>query len=246
MRGQVLLSTVFLPAHDKFLATEMKNKKNKKWLYKWLVALVLMAPLVHAQTTLITESGREVIVHEDGSWEFASQDQFVTLPDGQRVRLNDDGSWIEDETTPPVQRALAPVQSRPFYSAVVFDVEELVIETRKEKVHKNTRTESNTVILISVEHDAGQTQAKTLTLNARDITLEDSSGTEYEILSVVPTQLTLQPGEEAYFEIRAYDSPGWRYGKHYEILLDAALTGTGEEVELEVPLSMAVNEQLEN
>jgi hypothetical protein len=224
----------------------MKNKK-------WLIALLLIFPVsqLMAQTTLMTDSGREVIVHEDGSWEFASEDQYVTLPDGQRVRLNPDGSWDEDDNAPaPVQRAVAPVtlqpqQSQPFYSPLEFGVEELAIEIHKEKVHKNTRTETNTVVLVKVELARGETSPRTLNLSRQGVLLEDSAGKEYDILSVLPERLTVQPGEESFFEIRAEDSPSWRLGKHYEIILDENLTGIGEEVELEVPLSMAVNKQLE-
>ena len=41
----------------------------------------------------MTDAGREVLLRDDGSWEYLSDDRFGTLKDGSRARLKSDGSW---------------------------------------------------------------------------------------------------------------------------------------------------------
>jgi hypothetical protein len=41
----------------------------------------------------ISDDGREVILKQDGTWEYRSSDRFASTEDGRRVRLKADGSW---------------------------------------------------------------------------------------------------------------------------------------------------------
>ena len=42
---------------------------------------------------LLSEAVATILVRDDGSWEYLSDDRFGTLSDGSRIRLKPDGSW---------------------------------------------------------------------------------------------------------------------------------------------------------
>ena len=63
----------------------------KKWFYIQIACLLPL--LVFGEQTILTDAGREVLLRDDGSWEYLSDDRFGTLSDGSRVRLKLDGSW---------------------------------------------------------------------------------------------------------------------------------------------------------
>ena len=67
------------------------------------IAYVQMAGLLSlpgfGDQRILTDAGREVLLRDDGTWEYLSDDRFGTLKDGSRARLQSDGSWeiVEDE-----------------------------------------------------------------------------------------------------------------------------------------------------
>ena len=58
-----------------------------------VILMTTIASVIGAEERLVTDDGREVLVHEDGSWEFILVDRYATAPDGQRILLQADGNW---------------------------------------------------------------------------------------------------------------------------------------------------------
>ena len=58
----------------------------KKILNIHLVFLLSLPGL--ADQRILTDAGREVLLKDDGSWTYLSDDRFGTLKDGSRARFN--------------------------------------------------------------------------------------------------------------------------------------------------------------
>ena len=63
----------------------------KKWFYIQIACLVPFS--VFGEQRILTDAGREVLIRDDASWEYLSDDRFGTLSDGSRIRLKPGGSW---------------------------------------------------------------------------------------------------------------------------------------------------------
>ena len=65
-----------------------------------LFLALLTANTLYADQKITSDDGREVLLNDDGSWQYRSSDRFATTSDGRRVRLKEDGRWSYDGNAP--------------------------------------------------------------------------------------------------------------------------------------------------
>ena len=157
---------------------------------------------VSANQQVITDDGREVLLKEDGHWEYRSTDRFANTEDGRRVRLKEDGSWSYTGNAP--LKSKAQVRT----SDLDIKLQKVVIETYKKKTQKSSRIKTQTVFYVQLNNSP---QAKTdIHIKASDISLievKDNNGKSYPVLSIKPGSPELQPGTETTLAVRAEKSP---------------------------------------
>ena len=61
----------------------------------FIVALATLGQLVLADQDVVSDDGREVRLHDDGTWSLLSRDRFATTQDGRRIKLMPNGQWVE-------------------------------------------------------------------------------------------------------------------------------------------------------
>ncbi len=54
---------------------------------------VLIPVGASAAEDVVSDDGREIRLHDDGTWSILSRDRFVTTRDGRRIKLSPDGKW---------------------------------------------------------------------------------------------------------------------------------------------------------
>jgi len=172
-----------------------------------LIALVtlLFTPISQAKTPkqeIINVDGREVILNDNGTWEFLSTDRYANTKDGIRVRLKEDGSWQ--------MIGNAPLQSKEQVRTTDLDLklQKVVIETYEKKVQKNTRIKTQTVFYVDLAFSS-QTK-KSITVSKDDIALieiKDNNGKNYPVVSIQPDDAQLQADTKTTLVIRAEKSP---------------------------------------
>ena len=170
-----------------------------------LTAVILLtATRSDAKTTgeVIIADGREVVLKDDGTWEFLSTDRYADTKDGIRVRLKEDGSW---QTIGNV-----PLQSKEQVRTTDLDInlQKVVIETFEKKVQKNTRIKTQTVFYLDMTYSP-QTK-NTITINEEDISLievKDNNNKNYPVVSIHPAGTRIQPNTKITLVIRAEKSP---------------------------------------
>ncbi|MGH1373142.1 MAG: hypothetical protein ACRBBW_13960 [Cellvibrionaceae bacterium] len=198
----------------------------KKTTLALLLGAVSTASLA-ADRNATGDDGREIILKENGGWEYRSSDRFATSEDGTRVRLKDDGQWEFIGNAPVINKEQVRTE------ALDVQLGDIVTEFYKEKIGKNTRHMSQTVfnLTIDVSSYGEGVDAKLSHFNLFDIT--DSRGNRYPVLSVSPQPKHLQAGSEYQVAIRVDGSPSGQFAvgvKYLNINVDKSVFGTQQDL----------------
>ena len=173
---------------------------------------------------LVTSDGREVILNDDGTWEFASQDRYATTPDGQQIQIKTDGSWTVVESTPPpaqtAQIADAPIplvtkNDQP--TNLVGNIEvasvqlsDAFVEEYKEKAgaqSKNVRTYRYINFILDVSlATSDQDSIGLKNFSPDDFVVTDNGGKRYDVISIEDTGIS-QPGRTAQLKVITNSAP---------------------------------------
>jgi len=182
-----------------------------------------------ANQDVITDDGREVLIRDDGTWEFRSTDRFANTKDGHRIRLKDDGSWQYVGN--------APLTSKQQIRTTVLDIKlgKVVIETHEKKVQKNTRSKSQTVFYLNLE--LSPLAKSNISINENDISrvkVKDSEDKEYPVLSIQAEPVILKPDSDTNVVVRVDGAPQWwKSVKSMEIIFKPGIFG------LQVPVTLS-------
>ncbi len=171
-----------------------------------LMVSFLMAPgqAQPAAQEVISDDGREVLLKEDGTWEFRSNDRFANTSDGRRVRLKADGSWQY------IGNALLSSKQQLRTTEIDIKLQKVVIETYEKKVQKNKRVKSQTVFFLDLSSSPQAQQDISIgEKNISNIKVNDSNGRDYPVLSIHPTSQIIKPGSRTSITVRVDGSPQW-------------------------------------
>ena len=201
-----------------------------------LISLLLLpgSNALSANQEVITDDGREVLLRDDGSWEFRSTDRFANTKDGQRIRLKDDGSWQYVGN--------APLTLKQQIRTTVLDIKlrKVIIETHEKKVQKNTRSKSHTVFYLNLE--LSPLAKSDISINENDISrvkVNDSEGKDYPVLSIQAEPAILKPGSDTTVTVRVDGAPQWwKSVKSIEIIFKPGIFG----LQAPVTLSQSVDD----
>ena len=166
--------------------------------------LVMMSSIsaYAAEQELVADDGREVLLNDDGSWQYRSTDRFTTTSDGRRVRLKEDGTWSYHGNAP--KHTKQQVRT----SDLDIKLQKVVVEKYQKKVQKNTRLKTRTAFYLSIK--TSQQAKDELVIEAADIShieVKDNNGKSYPVISIQPLK-TIKPGSETVLIIHAEKSPG--------------------------------------
>ncbi|VAW51797.1 hypothetical protein MNBD_GAMMA05-83 [hydrothermal vent metagenome] len=191
--------------------------------------LFLLSTHVFAEgPEVINVGGREVLLKQNGQWEYRSTDQFANTTDGRRVRIKKDGSWSY------IGNASLKSNVQVRTSNLDIKLNKVVIETYKQKTQKSSRIKTQTVFHLKLNNSA---QSKT-TVNIRDsdvsqIEVKDNNGKVYPVLSIKADHSKLEPDRKTTLIVRAEKSPSiFDSVNLMQITLKAGLFGLQESITL--------------
>lgn len=211
-----------------------------------LLAMLLMCQITLAEERVLADDGREVLLKDDGSWEYISDDRFATTGSGERIRLKADGSWeiVTDgqHTIPGPGVVLADT------GPAQWALQDVTIETArsqrggsKKGVSKKTRT----IFTLEFRGKPGARGTTAWTLDAQMFTVTDSGGRNYPVLSVEPSGLTLGAGKEQRVVVSADGSPHWFTTKFFELTIAAGAVDNSDAIRLKRALSNVRKREVE-
>mgnify|MGYP003683054571 CR=1 FL=1 len=174
------------------------------------------------------DDGREIVLKDNGAWEYRSSDRFATSEDGTRVRLKEDGQWEFIGNAPIINKEQVRTQS--------LDVQlaDIVIEFYKEKVGKNTRHMSQTIFHLSVDVSSYGKDLEAKLAHFNLFTITDSRGNQYPVLNVSPQHKKLAAGNTYDIAIRVDGSPSGQFAvgiKYLNLNIDKAVFDTNADLE---------------
>ncbi|NHN38622.1 hypothetical protein G8764_15035 [Pseudomaricurvus alcaniphilus] len=191
------------------------------------LGLALSSAVALAQRTAVGDDGREVLLHDNGTWEYKSTDRFATGADGTRVRLKDNGGW-EVIGNAPVTREEQVTTSR-----LDAKLDKVVMEIFREKLIKSTRYDSRTVFYLDIEVSSYSEPVAAQLSHFNLFKVSDSRGKQYPVLGIAPQKKLLQPGDKLQLEVRVDGAPSGllAVGTRYMTLhIDKAVFGTETEL----------------
>ena len=181
-----------------------------------------------ADQQVITVDGREVLLKEDGTWEFQSTDRFANTKDGHRVQLKADGTWQYVGN--------APMASVEQVKTTLLDIklQKVVIEKHEKKVHKNVRVASQTVFYVNL--DLSPLAKNNISIEKNDIPhieVTDNNGKSYPVISIQPSPVVLKPSTKITMVVRAEGAPLWLDNvKSMSLIFKPELFGTENTITL--------------
>lgn len=206
-----------------------------------LLTLLMNTPAIAADQDGLTDGGREVLLREDGTWEFRSTDRFANTKDGQRVRLKADNTWEYVGN--------APLASKDQVRTTTLDIklQKAMFEIYKVKVQKNIREQGQTVFYLHVAVSPAAKESITIAnTDLSRIQVRDNKGKAYPVLSLNPNPIALTPGSEQTITIRAKDSPSfWSNAKSMELELAPGVLGNKDAITLSQNISDIVRKNVE-
>lgn len=213
--------------------------------------LLLSASIIYVCSTftassqtreITTDDGREVILNEDGTWEFKSNDIFANTSDGFRIRLKEDGSWEYVGNTPisTPEKVRTPL--------LALKLNKVVEEQVEKKVHKNVRVKSQMVFYISAENSPLAKRGISIQSESlAHIQVMDDTGKDYPVLSLNPESLLIEPSNKAAFKVRANGAPDLlSKAKSMRIVFKSEVFNTDEAIELTYKLSEFEEKKVSN
>ncbi len=192
------------------------------------VTMLSVSNALSADQQVVTDDGREVLLKQDGTWQFRSNDRFANTKDGQRVRLKQDGSWEYVGNAP-----LASKQ-RVRTNDLDIKIEKVVIETHEKKVQKNKRVKSQTVFYLNLQvSPLVESAVRIKNADVARIKVTDNNGKDYPVLSIQPSPATLEPNTKTTLIIRTDGSPlWWKNVKSMEIVFSPGILGIHNPIRL--------------
>lgn len=193
-----------------------------------MLLLSVLSTFTNAERDATGDDGREIILKDNGAWEYKSTDRFATSEDGTRVRLKENGSWEFIGNAPAVSKEQVRTE------ALDVQLGDIVTEFYKEKIGKNARHVSQTVFNLKVDvssySEGLDTQFSPLNL----FKITDSRGNQYPVLNVSPQHQHLQAGREYTIAVRVDGSPSGQFAvaiKYLNIDIDKSVFGTPQNLQ---------------
>ena len=192
-----------------------------------LLSLLVISPTVYAEEEIISDDGREVLIKDDGSWEFRSGDRYANTKDGRRIKLKADGTWIYIGNAPLVTTEQART------TTVDIKLQKVEFEVHKQKVHKNVRKESQTVFYVNVDvSPLAETPLSIKDADLSRIKVDDDKGKDYPVISITPETTDIAPDNNQTFVIRTQDTPSlWDGVKSIALTIEPGVLGNQEPIQ---------------
>ncbi len=208
----------------------------------WLSILLLFSVQIYAQEQIVSDDGREVKLNSDGSWEYISTDRFATTADGRRVRLTVDGQWNYTGEKSTAGQKVAVDQKYIDEQSLDIVLNDLVIETvrgKKAPGSKNSRKKTRSIFYLTLSLDKTANEALSMTLNAKDFSVEDTDGRNYPVMAVRPANVVIKPDGEVMISVYADGSPYWWTTKSMALKVNKKVFSSKKAITLSRALSEA-------
>ena len=203
----------------------------------FIIALATLGQLVLADQDVVSDDGREVRLHDDGTWSLLSRDRFATTQDGRRIKLMTNGQWVEvKQATDGGVAASTAASASTSASAKRLSVNELgggagILLTRvdvlkkKTKTHKSHKVDTRMAYHLQITNPGDQAIVLNQQL-ATAMQAADSKGRKYTTLSLRYEGDQIAAGASKQVVVLIDGAPRW-YGVQFLSLEIAADTFGG-------------------
>lgn len=179
------------------------------FVVSFLAVTSSIAPdLTFAKDNIVILEGREILLKDDGDWEYISKDRYAITQDGRQVILKDNGRWEYVKNNEVIK--VAPVHT----SDVSPDILEMQLQKAELEsilTRKGKRSIIDTQSVFFIDINLASHAQTTFTLSSSDInkiSVTDDKNNQYKVLAIQP-EISLKPGETGTIQIRVDESPSF-------------------------------------
>ncbi len=199
-----------------------------------LFATLLFSILCNAEQIVISDEGREVLIKDDGSWQYVSRDRYASDSLGRRIVLKPDGSWQykDDAIDNPVQAERSAVQDEPGVKSQLpgsrLLLDRVEVQRKLTKTIKSKRLETRTIYFLQIRNTGSQDmqlEETQLQRIAKGMRAGSSGGENFEIIAVESGTKKLAPGDSSELLVRTAGSPKWFNVKFLELEIAGGVLG---------------------
>lgn len=170
------------------------------------IASFIAPHLTFAKDNIVILEGRQILLKDDGSWEYVSKDRYVNTRDGHQVILKDNGKWEYVKKHEIIDVApLSRSDESPDMPGMQLQKAEQESIIKKQGKGASIKTQSVFFVDINIDSHA-QTTFKLGNNDKNNITVTDDKNNQYKVLAIQP-EISLKPGETGTIQIRVDGSP---------------------------------------
>lgn len=176
-------------------------------------AAAALLPLIgNADIKALGDDGRKIMLKDNGSWAYISNDRLATSEDGRRVLIKADGDWEFVQNTQMPAKAIqvsgAPVSvNASIEKKLDIQLQQVVTEEYKATAGKRVRYDTQTVFYFDVKVPVNNAELTGNLSQFDGFNIVDNKGTEYKIVSIQPQAENWVAGGEYSFRVRVNGSP---------------------------------------
>lgn len=232
----------------------LKKPRSTLWLLSRLTigCLVLLTFAgANAVEDVVSDDGREIRLHDDGSWSVLSRDRFATTRDGRRIKLSPDGSWsVVSQTDNASAADASQVPATATVASQHQQAEDLIapgsagilltrvdILKKKTKSHKAVTVDTRMAYYLRINNPGDQSIA----LNQQQVdnmVAVDSKGRRYPVLELRYDKDQISSGASEQVVLLVDGAPRW-YGVKF---LSLEIAGNTFGAHRKIVLSKNVND----
>lgn len=193
-------------------------------LFFFVLALCYLLPA--SAQNIVSKDGREIILNDDGTWEYAPEGILVETEDGKKARLKSDNTWQYVENTELQEQVVFSDQGEKTASTTSIRLKETFITSSGPKatnIIKNSHQSSGLNFVIEVTTDSTlQSSIQIENLDPKSFTVTDSKNKKYKIAEISGTAKMIRPGSTTALQITTTSAPSRIYKTPREVYLNIA------------------------
>ena len=175
-------------------------------------AAALLPLMSDADITAFGDDGRKIMLKDDGTWEYISNDRLAISEDGRRVLIKADGDWEfvhnAQRLTKAIQVNGAPVSvNTSIEQKLDIQLQQVVTEEYKAVAGKRVRYDTQTVFNFDVKVPVNHAELTGNLSQLDGFNIVDNKGIEYKVVSIQPQTENWVAGGEYSFRVRVNGSP---------------------------------------
>ena len=179
-----------------------------------LISSFVFSACIFAQS-VVSKDGREIILNDDGTWEYAPEGILVETEDGRKARLKPDNTWQYLESTELQEQVVSGSNGGSSSNSRVRLKETFITSSgpKQTTIVKNKRSSSSMTFVLEVTQGKNsQFSSQIKSLKPSSFRVTDDKNEKYDVAEIASNAEKLAAGRTTLLEVITTSAPGKLFG----------------------------------